>query len=213
MSKGRHAEMSDATRAALVSAARELFSERGFAATTTEDVVRRASVTRGALYHHFAGKEDLFRAVYVQMEADLAQRSVVAATSGKTPMQRLIRGVDAFLDACLDPAVQRIVLLEGLSVLGWETWHEIGSKYSFAVLKIGLQAAIDAGEIHPREVESLTHLVQGALIQAGMVVARASDPSAARRAMGAEIAQLLQSLGAGGSKGAPKRTGAKRTGR
>lgn len=193
-SKGRLAEQSEVTRAALMGAARELFSEHGFAATTTEDIVRRAEVTRGALYHHFEGKAELFQAVYESVEADLAQRTVVAALKSNTPMGRLQRGIDAFLDACLEPAVQRIVLLDGISVLGWETWHQIGTKYSFAVLKAGLEAAIQEGAIAPRPVESLTHLVQGALIQAGMVVARAEDPAAARKTMGAEIRKLLDGL-------------------
>lgn len=193
-SKGRLAEQSDVTRAALVAAARELFGERGFAATSTEDIVQRAEVTRGALYHHFQGKTELFRLVYERVEQELAERSVLAAAKSNDPLERLRLGIAAFLDACLDPAVQRIVLLDGISALGWETWHAVGTKYSFAVLKAGLEAAMAAGAIEPRPVDALTHLVQGALIQAGMVVARSVDQAATRKTMEAEIRKLFGGL-------------------
>lgn len=200
-SKGRLAEQSDVTRAALIAAARELFGERGFAATSTEDIVQRAEVTRGALYHHFQGKTELFRFVYERVEQELAERSVLAAAKSDDPLQRLRLGIAAYLDACLDPAVQRIVLLDGISALGWETWHAVGTKYSFAVLKLGLEAAMAAGAIESRPVDALTHLVQGALIQAGMVVARSADPAAIRRTMEAEIGKLFGDLG---TKSAPR---------
>lgn len=194
-SKGRLAEQSEATRAALIAAARAVFAEKGYAATTIEDIVRRAVVTRGALYHHFTSKEELFGAVYETLEAELAEQSVRAAMAGSDPLDRLRRGIDAYLDSCMDPAVQRIVLLDGLSVLGWETWHALGSKYSFLVLKLGLEAAMTAGQIAARPAEPLTHLIQGALIQAGMVLARSADPASARPTIGAEIHNLLAGLG------------------
>lgn len=177
-----------------MAAAREVFAERGFAETTVDDVVQRAGVTRGALYHHFASKEDLFRAVYETVEKDLADRSTVAALQGRTPMSRLQRGIDAFLDACLEPAVQRIALLDALSVLGWETWHEIGVRYNFGLLVLGLQGAVDEGALARRPVEPLAHLLQGAVMRAGMVIARADDAAAARKAMGAELRALLAGL-------------------
>jgi AcrR family transcriptional regulator len=194
VSRGRLAERSEATRAALVAAGRDVFAERGFAETTIDHVVQRAGVTRGALYHHFASKEELFRAVYEAVEKELADRSTVAALAGRTPMSRLQRGIDAFLDACLEPAVQRIALLDGLSVLGWDTWHEIGVRYNFGLLVIGLQGVIDAGAIARRPVEPLAHLLQGAVMRAGMVIARADDPAAARKAVGAELRAMLTGL-------------------
>lgn len=193
-SKGKLAEQSVATRTKLAAAARELFAERGYAGTTTEDIVKRARVTRGALYHHFESKDEVFTAVYETMEAELAQRSMIAAAHGTTPLEMIHLGIDAFLDACLEPDVQRIVLMEAVSVLGWETWHEIGVRYNFGILRAGLEAAMHAGEIEPRPVETLAHLVQGALMRAGMVVARAADPAAARGEMGEEIRNVLASL-------------------
>ena len=189
VSRGRLAERSEATRAALVAAATDLFSERGFAETTIDDVVRAAGVTRGALYHHFASKEELFRAVYEAVEKDLADRSTVAALQGRTPVSRLQRGIDAFLDACLEPDVQRIALLDGLSVLGWEAWHEIGVRHNFGLLMLGLQDVVGR-----RPVEPVAHLLQGSIMRAGMVIARADDPVATRRTMGTELRALLAGL-------------------
>lgn len=193
-SRGKLAEKSEATRSALVAAARVVFARHGYAETTIEDIVRRAKVTRGALYHHFTGKGELFSAVYEQMEEELAQRSLLAASKGSGAMEQMRLGIDAFLDGCLDPGVQRIVLLDALTVLGWEKWHDIGTKYNFALMKAGLEAAVQEGALAPRPVEALAHLVQGALMRAGLVLARAENPPAARRELGAEIAKLLDSL-------------------
>src|SRR5437763_14874590 len=114
------AEQSEVTRAALVDAAQALFAERGFADTPTEAVVKTAGVTRGALYHHFTDKTDLFRAVYERLEQRMIARVEEAVAGLTDPIEVLQRGADAFLDACMEPAVQRIVLLEGPTVLGWE---------------------------------------------------------------------------------------------
>lgn len=189
MSKGRLAERSEATRGVLLTAARDVFAASGFAAATIDDIVREARVTRGALYHHFGSKEEVFRAVYEALEKELADRSFVAAVAGRTPMSRLQRGIDAFLDACLEPAVQRIALLDALSVLGWEAWHEIGVRYNFGLLMAGVQDAVPR-----RPAEPLAHLVQGAIMRAGMVIARADDPEATRKAVGAELRALLAGL-------------------
>ncbi|HEX9696740.1 MAG TPA: helix-turn-helix domain-containing protein [Actinomycetota bacterium] len=193
-SKGRLAEKSAATRAVLIAAAREVFAQGSFAETSIEDIVRRAKVTRGALYHHFDGKLELFCAVYEAMEAELAARSMLAASKGSNPLEMTQLGVEAFLEACLEPDVQRIVLIEAVGVLGWETWEEIGERHNFGLLRAGIVASIDAGQLDPRPPDMLTHLIQGALMRAGLVVARAEDPLAAKDAMSAEIRKLLESL-------------------
>ncbi|HVM40281.1 MAG TPA: TetR/AcrR family transcriptional regulator [Acidimicrobiia bacterium] len=201
VARGRKAEQGEATRAALVSVARTLFTKHGFAATATEEVVQRARVTRGALYHHFENKEDLFRAVYEQIESELAERIMVSASRGGNAEEQFRLGLDAFLDACLEPEIQRICLLEAMTVLGWETWHEIDVRYSLGLLQAGLQACIDEGLIEPRPVEPLAHIFLGALIQASMAVARAADPPAARRAVGEEMQRVF-----GGMLTAPRAT-------
>src|SRR3954469_180466 len=101
-----------ATRHLLVSTARELFTERGYAATPVEEIIQRAGVARGALYHHFAGKDALFRAVYDAVEPKLAPRVVAAAVAGPEPWAGVRAGLSAFLDACLEPEFRRIVVLD-----------------------------------------------------------------------------------------------------
>ena len=128
------AEQSEVTRAALVGAAESLFAERGFADTPTEAIVKAAGVTRGALYHHFTDKADLFRAVYESLERRVITRVEQAVAGLTDPLAVLHRGAEAFLDACLEPAVQRIVLLEGPTVLGWETWREIDMAYGLGIV-------------------------------------------------------------------------------
>src|SRR3954453_14090288 len=110
------AERSEATRGALIAAARPLFAERGFAGVGTEEIVRAAGVTRGALYHHFSGKDDLFRAVFEQVESEVTERIAEGALSDPDPVAALRAGAEMFLDACLEPEVQRIVLIDAPSV-------------------------------------------------------------------------------------------------
>ncbi len=190
----RKAEQSDATRGALLSAARDLFTEHGYTATSTNEIADRAGVTRGALYHHFAAKDDLFRAVFELLEAEIAERVAREALAGADPLEQLRLGCRAFLDACLDPAVQRIVLLEGPGVLGWETWQEIEERYGYGLVATGVEAAIIAGVFEKQPVEPLAHVLFGALAQAGLVVARAEDPRGARTQMEAATDRLLDGL-------------------
>jgi AcrR family transcriptional regulator len=188
------AEQADATRTALGAAARQLFTERGYAATSTTEIVERAGVTRGALYHHFAAKEDLFRAVFEQLEGEVTRHVAKEALTSADPLEQLRRGTRAYLDACIDPAVQRVVLLEGPSVLGWQTWQEIEQRYGYGLVVAGVEAAIGAGLIAAQPVEPLAHVLFGALTEAGMVVARADDPGAARAEMEAAMDRLLDGL-------------------
>jgi len=188
------AEQADATRAALSAAARELFTQRGYAATSTTEIVERAGVTRGALYHHFAAKDELFRAVFEQLEDEVTKHVAHEALTSTDPLEQLRRGTRAYLDACIDPAVQRVVLLDGPSVLGWETWQEIEQRYGYGLVVAGVEAAIAAGLIAAQPVEALAHALFGALTEAGMVVARAAEPRAARAEMEAAMDRLLDGL-------------------
>jgi AcrR family transcriptional regulator len=195
----RKAEQSDATRSALLTSARRLFTEHGYAATSTNEIVEHAGVTRGALYHHFPAKYDLFRAVFEQLETELADQVARAALAGSDALEQLRLGCDAFLDTCLDPAVQRIVIVEGPAVLGWETWYEIEERYGHGLVVAGVAAAVDAGLVEQQPVEPLANVLFGALAQAGMVVARADDPGAARTEMEAAMDRLLDALRASGN--------------
>ena len=185
-------EQTEATRDALVAAARVLFGDRGYVATSTEEIVRRARVTRGALYHHFAGKADLFRAVFEAVDRDVVAR--VIAARADDPWKRLLAGCMAFLDACLDPAVQRIYLLDAPAVLGWDAWRELEARSCTALLRRALGSAIEAGAMRPRPIEPLAQVIFGALMEAAIVVARAEDVAARRAEVGESVAALLGGL-------------------
>jgi AcrR family transcriptional regulator len=193
--RGRKAEQSEATRAALVAAARKLFAKRGYADVGTEEIVRRAGVTRGALYHHFGGKKDLLEAVYEQIEADLTKTIAEGAlgAGAKSPLEAMQAATEMFLDACTEPEVQRIVLLDAPAVLGWERWREIAAKYGLGLVEASLQAAIDAGEIAEQPVKPLAHVLMGALDEAAMLVARSDDPQT-REQVAAALGRLLDAM-------------------
>lgn len=188
-------EQRDATKAALISAGRSLFAVRGYAGVGTEEIVQRAGVTRGALYHHFrGGKEDLFRAVLVQISAETARRVMRAAAATDDPWEALVLGVEAFLDACVTPDVQRIMLVDGPSVLSWDVWRAADGEFALGLLEAALQRAIDAGRLIPQPARALAHVLLGAVDEAAMVVARAEDPEAARAEMGLTVRRLLEGL-------------------
>jgi len=190
----KRVEQGEATRGNLILISRELFAAKGFAETGTEEIVRTAQVTRGALYHHFKDKEDLFRAVFENVEAELADRVVLAAARRSSPMEQLRLGINAFLDACTEPAVQRIVLQDGPTVLGWQLWHEIDSRYFFGLVVSALKEAIDAGVLRRQPVEPLAHVLYGAVTQAGMVVGTADDKGSTRNRMRTVFKELLDDL-------------------
>jgi AcrR family transcriptional regulator len=185
----------EATTASLIAAARELFAERGYADVGTEEIVQRAGVTRGALYHHFKhGKEELFRAVLVQLGAETVQRIAQAALANPDPWDALVAGSEAFLDAFATAEVQRIVLVDGPSVLGWDVWRAIDADYGLGVIESAVKKAMDAGRLLPASTSAVAHVLTGALDEAAMVVARADDPVAAREEMGKTVKRLLEGL-------------------
>lgn len=193
--RSRKADQSEATRAALLAAGRELFAQRGYAAVATEEIVQAAGVTRGALYHHFAGKAELFEAVYEEVERQLVERIAASALSGASdPLAALHAGAQAFLDACEDPAVQRIALLDAPSVLGWERWREIGLRYGFGLVQGTVAAAMEAGLIEQQPVEALAHLLLGAIDEGAMLIARAEDGGVTRAQVGASVTRFLDAL-------------------
>jgi len=188
------AQRSEATRAALTAAARELFGERGYAGVGTEEIVQRAGVTRGALYHHFTGKDDLMRAVLHDLARELAETSATAALKETDQWRQILAAVDAFLDACTDPAVQRIMMTDAPSVLGWDEWREIDTQHGLGLVKASLENAMETGLIARQPVDPLAHLIVGALDEAAMYISRAEDPDVARREMGDSIERMLDGL-------------------
>ncbi len=194
--KRTQAERSDATRAALVAAARPLFAERGYAGVGTEEIARAAGVTRGALYHHFEGKRELFEAVYEQIEIELAERIASGAlrANATSPLAAMKAGAEMFLLASTEPETQQIVLLDGPSVLGWDRWREIATEHGLGLIEATLQAAVEAGEIDLQPVRPLAHVLMGALDEAAMLVARADDAERMRAEVGGTLAALLDGL-------------------
>jgi AcrR family transcriptional regulator len=192
--KTRQAENSAATRAALLRAARRHFAKDGYAETSTEEIVRRARVTRGALYHHFRDKQDLFISVLDEEQKKLATQAKQAAAAQPDPWRAIVAAANAFLDACLDPAVQRIVLIDAPAVLGLERWREADQGYYLASVKTLIQAAIHQRLIEDQPVDALAHIILGALNEAAMLIARGSDKVAARRSVSGVVERLFDGL-------------------
>ena len=195
----KHDERSEATRAALLAAARPLFAEHGYGGVGTETIVQAAGVTRGALYHQFRDKADLFEAVFELVEQEITEAiaAKVMASGAAGALAGLRAGSDAWLDACADPAIQRIILIDAPSVLGWERWREIGVRYGLGLTEAALQAAMDAGNIPAQPVRPLAHVLIGALDEAVLYISRADDPVTARAEVGDVLGRLLASLAAG----------------
>ena len=187
-------ERSAATTALLLDAARELFAKKGYADTATEDILNAAGVTRGALYHHFDSKAALFRAVFEKEEAVLTARLVKVAQAQADARSALHAGCRAFLEACLDPVVQRIVLRDARAVLSLDEMREIESRYTLAALRNGLKSVIASDTMVERSPEMLAHMILGALSEAAMAIARAPQPKKVLKEALAEFNRLLEGL-------------------
>jgi AcrR family transcriptional regulator len=195
MTGTKHNLRSGATRQRLVTAARALFGARGYAGVGTEQIVRAAGVTRGALYHQFRDKADLFAAVAEEVEAEIAERIAAgAAGAADDPVGALRAGAQLFLEACAEPEVERIILLDAPAVLGWEAWRDLAGRYGLGLVQLALQSAMDAGAIVPQPVVPLAHVLIGALDECALYVARAEDPPAAREQCAAIFDQILRSI-------------------
>jgi AcrR family transcriptional regulator len=194
MTRTKHDLRSEATRRRLVAAARTLFGARGYADVGTEEIVRAAGVTRGALYHQFRDKAALFAAVAEDIEAGIAERIAGAAGAEADPVGALRSGARLFLDACAEPEVERIILLDAPAVLGWEAWRDLAGRYGLGLVQFGLQAAMEAGAIVAQPVAPLAHVVIGALNECALYVARAEDPAAAREQCVAILDGILRGL-------------------
>lgn len=189
------------TRQALVDAARTLFTEQGYAGTGTEEIVAAARVTRGALYHHFHDKTDLFRAVMEQIAREVAEHLIdaelsrPAAPSPADAWEEVRDGLRAFLDLCVvTDDFQRIVLVEGPAVLGHEAWDQLVARHGSNLLSEWLSRAVEQGRIAPLPVEPLTRLLIAMISESSLYIARAADRPAARAAMGTVLDRLLDGL-------------------
>jgi AcrR family transcriptional regulator len=187
-------ERTDITTRALVGAARTLFAERGYEATLLDDVAAAAGVTKGALYHHFASKQELFAAVFEQEQRVLAGIVARAYAKERDAWTAFFAGCRAYLEASLDPGVRRIVLLDAPAVLGWQTVRRIESSYCFKQIQEGIAIAIRQRAIAPRPVEALSHILFGAICEAAMTIATADHARTAHARVLTELRSLLESL-------------------
>ncbi|MDG4669417.1 TetR/AcrR family transcriptional regulator [Mycobacterium sp. 236(2023)] len=182
----------DLTRRNLIDAGRELFVARGYFNTSIGDLVKTSSVgTRGAFYHHFKDKSELFRAVFEEVERDLTLRSLASPPQGADPWEQLTRGLHGFLEAALEPEVQRVMLLDGPVVLGWQALRAIQEGNSIALIEEKVREAISEGIIDDQPVYELTHMLVAALEEASLLVAHASDPADARTRASEVLDRLL----------------------
>ncbi len=186
------AERSAATRIALVVAGRRLFAAQGFAGVGTEAIVREASVSRGALYHQFADKTELFAAVLDDVESEVAQHlaEVAGAAAEDGFVAVMLGAVEAWLELCDRPDIQRIVLVDGPSVLGWARWREICQFHVLGLIQALLQQGMAAGEVERQPIVPLSHALIAVADEAAMYVASAADPVTARAEM-VDVARRL----------------------
>jgi AcrR family transcriptional regulator len=184
----------ETTRAELIAIGRRLFAAHGYDGTSIDAVLREAKMSRGALYHHFDGKDALFAAVLETVEADVA-RVIAKATAGVgDPVAAFRAGCDAWLRLARDPEVRRIALIDAPAVVGWQQWRAIDERYAFGLLKSGLQAAAAAGRLRADLVDVLAHMLLAALAEVALVVARAGDGAKAVKQGQAAVHELLDRL-------------------
>src|SRR5215208_2571038 len=191
---GRREADARATREALIEAALALFTENGYADVGTEEIVARAKVTRGALYHHFEDKRDLFRAVFQRVEGGLMERIGARMKAASDPWELMLNGMRSFLDACEEPAVKQVALTDAPSVLGWQEWREIDNRHGLGLTRTALEGAVAAGVLRPTAVEPMAHLFVAALSEAAFVIAYADRPRKARAEVEEALLHLVEGL-------------------
>lgn len=170
----------EATRELLVGIARERFVEQGYAATAMDDIVQRAGLAKGALYHHFSGKDALFTAVYDVVLDETAGAVMAAALAEEDPWAAVRAGLSAFLDACLRPAFRRIVIIDSVTVLAARAWENGTEGVELPMLRTVLTPLVDSGALPGVTLDALAHLALGGLYGSALYIARAADPEAAR---------------------------------
>ncbi|WP_455359018.1 TetR/AcrR family transcriptional regulator [Streptomyces sp. SYSU K21746] len=173
---GARAQQREQTRLTLLREGRRLFSGLGYGAVSLSEIVLAAGVTKGALYHHFDSKAGLFRAVLEDVQQEVGRRVATAAEAHDDPWTQLTAGCEEFLTATTDPDIQRIMLVDGPSVMGWSEWRAMDEAASARHLTDALTTLVNAGVIAPQPVAPLSHLLSGAMNEAALWLASPSDP-------------------------------------
>jgi AcrR family transcriptional regulator len=184
----------EATRSQLIAVARRMFAERGYEDTSIEGVLREAGVSRGSLYHHFASKEALFEAVAEDVETTVGTQTIAATAGADGPVAALRAGFLAWVRLAGDPVVQRILLIDGPAVLGWERWRAMEERHAFGAIRLVLQAAAPQAHLQPEMVDTLAHVLLASVNEVALLVARSDDPQAAMKSGEEAIDELLRRL-------------------
>ncbi len=199
----RRQEYSASTRRALVDVATELFAQRGYAGTSLDEIVAGARVTKGALYHHFSGKQALFEAVFEQVEERAAGDIQAAVRGSEDPWQKALGGLRAFLDVLQDPAYRRVVIADGPAVLGYERYREQEERTTFGIVQEIVSSVLASYELEPSMVETFSRVFFGAMSASGVAVSGAEDPRKAGAEVEAAIGYILSGLRQLAESGAP----------
>jgi AcrR family transcriptional regulator len=199
----RRQEYSASTKRALVDVAQELFTERGYAGTSLDEIVAGARVTKGALYHHFSGKQALFESVFEKVEERAAKDIHKAVRGQRDPWEKALGGLRAFLEVLQEPQYRRIVIADGPAVLGYEKYREQEERTTFGIVQEIVSAVLETYELEPSMVETFSRVFFGAMSAAGAAVSTAEDPRRASEEVEAAIAYILAGLRAMAESGAP----------
>jgi AcrR family transcriptional regulator len=194
--RGRRAEYSATTKRALVEVARELFTEQGYAGTSLDAIVAGADVTKGALYHHFAGKQALFEAVFEKVEQHASRAIHDRIKNEKDPWEKARAGLRAFLEVVRDPTYRRVVIQDGPAVLGYERFREQEERSTYANVLVIVTSVLSTGEwdLEPAMQRTFATIFFGAMSAAGESVSLAEDPEAAGDRVEAAIGIILDGL-------------------
>jgi AcrR family transcriptional regulator len=199
----RRQEYSASTRRALVDVATELFTDRGYAGTSLDEIVAGARVTKGALYHHFSGKQALFESVFEKVEEQAARDIHTAVRGSSDPWDKAMNGLRAFLEVLQEPGYRRIVILDGPAVLGYERYREQEERTTFGIVQEIVSSVLATYDLEPSMVETFSRVFFGAMSAAGGAVSSAEDPRRASEEVEAAIAYILAGLREMAESGAP----------
>lgn len=191
------AEQSLGTIKQLIAVAFQEFSQKGYAAASTEGIVKKAGVTRGALYHHFKDKKDLFLAVFKAAQEEIGRRIEQRVDASDDPWEQLTYGCCAFLEACTDPALQQVVVIDAPAVLDWNAYRGADQNLpegGFSLLRQGLQELSQAGILKPMSIDALTHLLSGAMDEAAVWIAKSGGTDRSLEEAQAALMSLLDGL-------------------
>ncbi|WP_158886825.1 TetR/AcrR family transcriptional regulator [Amycolatopsis anabasis] len=190
----KRVERGRATREQLIAIGTRLFAERGYEDTSIEAVIHESGVSRGAIYHHFAGKEGLFEAVLEDLGAKTDAELATVARAERDPVASLRAGCLAWLRLAGDPVVQRVMLIDAPSVLGWQRWRALDEKQILGRIKAALRAVASAGRIPAEFAVPFAHMLLASLTEAALLIARADDPETAARTSEAAVEEFLDRL-------------------